>query len=72
MKRTIEEQQERNAQAIALLQSWAHASEEEVAEQRETFEALKAALDEDRPFPQRKLFPEHEVEEHRQAVEELV
>lgn len=70
IKRTVEEQRERNARAIALLDSWAHASEEEIAEQRETWAALKTALDEDRPFPARKLFPEHEVEEHEQPAEE--
>jgi hypothetical protein len=42
-------QRERNRSGIELLESWAHASEEEIAEQRETWDFLKKALDEDRP-----------------------
>ena len=44
-----------NQPAIDLLDSWAEATEEERAEQRETWELLKQALDEDR-LSYRKLF----------------
>ena len=49
-------QREKNRSGIDLLESWAHASEGEIAEQRETWEFLKKALDEDRPS-YRKFFP---------------
>jgi hypothetical protein len=49
-------QVEENQEAIALLDSWANASEAEIEEQRETWEFLRKALDEDRPS-YRKLFP---------------
>ena len=49
-------QVEANQEAIALLDSWANASEAEIEEQRETWEFLRKALDEDRPS-YRKLFP---------------
>jgi hypothetical protein len=49
-------QREKNRSGIELLESWAHASEEEIAEQQETWEFLKRALDEDRPS-YRKFFP---------------
>lgn len=41
-------QLEKNQDAIALLNSWANATEEEIQEQIETWEFLKRALDEDR------------------------
>lgn len=43
----------RNRRAIALLRRWKEANDDE---QRETWEFLKKALDEDRPSG-RKLFP---------------
>lgn len=49
-------QRERCEAAIALLESWRDCSEEEAQEQRETWEFLKKALDEDR-LSYRKLFP---------------
>jgi hypothetical protein len=49
-------QRVKNQSAIDLLDSWAIATEEEIAEQRETWEFLKKALDEDR-LSYRKLFP---------------
>lgn len=52
-----QQQIEKNQGLIALLDSWMEATEEEVMEQRETWEYLKRALDEDRPS-YRKLFPE--------------
>jgi hypothetical protein len=45
---------DRNAQAIAVLQSFIDDGDEQ--EQRETYEFLTKALDEDRPS-ERKLFP---------------
>jgi hypothetical protein len=48
-------QRERARQAIALLQSWIDADDEE--EQKETGDMLIRTLDEDRPS-NRKLFPE--------------
>lgn len=48
--------EERNKRAIALLQSWIDASDEEIAEQKETGEYLIRVLDEDRSSD-RKLFP---------------
>jgi hypothetical protein len=45
-----------NQEAIALLDSWAEADDEEIREQQETWEFLRRALDEDRPS-YRKLFP---------------
>ncbi len=58
---TADEEQRRvqrvkNQSAIDLLDSWAAATDEEIAEQRETWEFLKKALDEDR-LSYRKLFP---------------
>ncbi len=47
---------EKNKQAIAFLQSLIDASEEEIAEQKETGEYLIRVLDEDR-YSERKLFP---------------
>lgn len=47
---------ERNQDLISLLDSWAEASEEEIAEQRETWEFLRKALDDDR-LSNRPLFP---------------
>ena len=41
---------------IDLLDSWCNVSQEEAEEQRETWEYLKKALDEDR-LSYRKLFP---------------
>lgn len=46
----------KNQSAIDLLDSWATATDEEIAEQRETWEFLRKALDEDR-LSYRKLFP---------------
>jgi hypothetical protein len=48
-------QLEKNQDAIALLDSWANATEEEIQEQIETWEFLKRALDEDR-LSYRKFF----------------
>ena len=55
---TLEKQleQDRRAAAIALLQSWIDADEEQDREQRETGEYLIRVLDEDR-LSDRKLFP---------------
>ncbi len=55
---TLEKQleQDRRAAAIALLQSWINADEDEAREQRETGEYLIRVLDEDR-LSDRKLFP---------------
>ncbi len=55
---TLEKQleQDKRAAAIALLQSWIDADEEEAREQRETGEYLIRVLDEDR-LSDRKLFP---------------
>ena len=53
---TRAEQIQRNQAAIQLLESWCNVSEEDAREQRETFEYLKRALDEDR-LSNRKLFP---------------
>ena len=47
---------EANQETIRLLESWRNASDEEAEEQRETWEFLKRALDEDR-LSDRKLFP---------------
>ncbi|MGH2562759.1 MAG: hypothetical protein ACRDJH_27175 [Thermomicrobiales bacterium] len=57
----VEEEQrrlqiEKNQGLIALLDSWASATEVDIQEQKETWEWLKKALDEDRPS-YRKLFP---------------
>jgi hypothetical protein len=46
----------KNQEAIAQLNSWAEATEEEIREQKETWEFLRRALDEDR-LSSRKLFP---------------
>ena len=46
----------KNQEAIALLDSWAEADEEEIREQQETWEFLRRALDEDR-LSCRKLYP---------------
>ena len=46
----------KNQEAIALLDSWAEADEEEIREQQETWEFLRHALDEDR-LSSRMLFP---------------
>jgi len=51
-----ERRRERNEAAIALLDSWINVTDEEAAEQRETWEILSTALDEDR-LSDRKLFP---------------
>lgn len=49
---------ERNQAAIRLLESWVNVSDEEAAEQRETWEYLKQALDEERArVGARLLFP---------------
>ena len=53
-KRTPEEQRQRNQAAIELLRKWVEEGDEE--EQRETFEYLQKALDEDR-LSNRPLFP---------------
>jgi hypothetical protein len=45
----------RNRAMLALLDSWANPTPEEIQEQRETMEFLEKALDEDRPG-YRKLF----------------
>jgi hypothetical protein len=51
-------QREKNQALIDLLRSWLDETDPEVIrEQRETWEFLKQALDEDRPS-YRKLFPE--------------
>lgn len=50
---------DRNQRAIELLNSWCDVTEEEEQEQRETWEYLKQALDEDRLWS-RKLFPKAE------------
>lgn len=47
---------EKNQGLIALLDSWLDADEEEIQEQKDTWEFLRQALDEDRPS-YRKLFP---------------
>jgi hypothetical protein len=52
--RTKEEQMQRNLATIEWLDKWAEEGEEE--EQRETFEYLQKALDEDRLSSQRLLF----------------
>jgi hypothetical protein len=52
--RTKEEQMQRNLAAIEWLDKWAEEGDEE--EQRETFEYLQKALDEDRLSSQRLLF----------------
>src|SRR6478672_1413594 len=49
-------QRARNQAAIQLLRSWREVDEEGAREQRETWEFLKRALDEDR-LSDRKLFP---------------
>lgn len=46
----------RNESAIRLLEEWLGGGEKDEQEQRETWEYLKQALDEDRPA-YRKLFP---------------
>lgn len=51
-----ERQIAQNQSLIALLDSWINADEEEIQDQKETWEFLKKALDEDRPS-YRKLFP---------------
>lgn len=48
-----QEQIHRNQSALEMLREW---DQEDPEEQRETWELLKRALDEDRPG-QRKLFP---------------
>lgn len=52
---------EKNRQALELLASWNNVSNEDIAEQRETWEFLQKALDEDR-LSYRKLFPKKETE----------
>ena len=52
--RTKEEQMQRNLATIEWLDKWAEEGDEE--EQRETFEYLQKALDEDRQSSQRLLF----------------
>jgi hypothetical protein len=52
----LREQRKRNQSAIDLLDSWAHADEDEIREQKETWEFLRRVFDEDRPS-YRKLFP---------------
>ncbi|MEG3954111.1 hypothetical protein [Microcoleus sp. herbarium2] len=52
--RTKEEQMQRNLATIEWLDKWAEEGDEE--EQRETFEYLQKALDEDRLSSQRLLF----------------
>jgi hypothetical protein len=52
----VREQRRRNQSAIDLLDSWARADEDEIQEQKETWEFLRQALDEDKPS-YRKLFP---------------
>lgn len=49
-------QRVKNQSAIDLLESWAYASDDEITEQRETWEFLRKALDDDR-LSYRKLFP---------------
>ena len=49
-------QRKKNEAAIRLLRSWREVDEVEAKEQRETWEYLKKALDEDR-LSYRKLFP---------------
>lgn len=49
-------QAKRNAGLTALLESWAVVSPDERAEQQDTWEFLRKALDEDRPEGS-KLFP---------------
>ncbi len=51
-----QEQIRRNQALIELLDEWAHGTAEDQDEQRETWELLKRALDEDR-LSSRKLFP---------------
>lgn len=50
------EQAQRARDLIALLESWCSGDEADAEEQRETWEYLKRALDEDR-LSDRKLFP---------------
>jgi uncharacterized protein YchJ len=57
IRQRVEEQKKKNQAAIELLRSWRDEGDEE--EQRETWEFLKKALDEDR-WSYRKLFPEEE------------
>jgi hypothetical protein len=47
---------QRNQAAIALLDRWATASDDEVAEQQETWSYLRQALNEDRA-PDQPLYP---------------
>ena len=73
MTLTSEEIADRNARAIALLQSWAHPSEEEAAEQRETWAALREGLNQNRRRSgERMLFAEDEPQEHGAPVEEAL
>jgi hypothetical protein len=48
---------EKNQRALDMLKRWDNPTEAEIAEQKEAWEFLRKALDEDRPG-QRKLFPE--------------
>lgn len=48
---------EKNQRALDMLKRWDNPTEAEIAEQKETWEFLRKALDEDRSG-QRKLFPE--------------
>ncbi len=47
----------KNLEAIEFLESFSNATPEEIQEQKETWEFLKKALDEDRLSPDRPLFP---------------
>ena len=47
----------KNLEAIRFLESMDNATPEEIQEQKETWEFLKKALDEDRLSPDRPLFP---------------
>ncbi len=70
---TLEEARARNAAAIALLDSWDNATEEEVAEQRETWAALRAGLNENRRRSgERLLFAEDEPQEHGAPAQEAL
>ena len=51
-----------NLEAIRFLESLANATPEEIQEQKETWEFLKKALDEDRLSPDRPLFPSNGVD----------
>jgi hypothetical protein len=61
--RDLEFMREKNRAAIDLLDSWAEAGDEEIAEQRATWEYLQKALDEDRLSPDRPFFPKGSASE---------